>query len=41
MGLALTSLCNSWIFVMDLSYSYLYLHDLYSVVSDMSFMISL
>ena len=32
MGLALTFLCNSQIFVIDISYNYLYLHDLYSTV---------
>jgi len=41
MDLALTFLCNSRISIIDISYSYLYLHDLYSTVSDMYFMISL
>ena len=38
MCLALTFLCNSHILVVDISYSYLYLHDLYHVVSDIYFM---
>jgi len=33
--------CNSRSFVIDLSYSYLYPHDLYHVVSNIYFMISL
>jgi len=41
MGLALSFLCNSHIAIIDLSYSYLYWHDLYSAVSDICFMISL
>jgi len=35
-----TFICNSWILVIDISYSYLYLHGLYSMVSDMYFMTS-
>ena len=41
MSLTLTLLCNSRIFVTDISYSYLYCHDLYPAVSDIYFMISL
>ena len=39
MSLSLVLLCNSWSFVIDLSYSYLYLHDLYPDVSDIYFLI--
>ena len=38
---SLSLLCNSRIFVTDISYSYLYWHDLYPAVSDIYFMISL
>ena len=38
---SLTFLCNSRLFVSDLSYNYLYLHDLYPAMSDIYFMISL
>ena len=41
MCLALTFLCNSHILVVDVSYSYLYFHDLYPVVSNIDFMINL
>ena len=41
MSSSLVLLCNSRSFVIDLSYSYLYLHDLYPAVSDIYFMISL
>ena len=34
MGLLLVFLCNVQSFIIDLSYSYLYLHDLCSAVSD-------
>ena len=40
-SLSLTFLCNSRLFVSDLSYNYLYLHDLYPAMSDIYFMISL
>ena len=36
---SLVLLCNSWSFVIDLTYSYLYSHDLYPAVSDIYFMI--
>ena len=39
MSLSLVLLCNSRSFVIDLSYSYLYLHDLYPDVSDIYFLI--
>ena len=41
MGSLLVLLCNAWLFVIDLSYSYLYLHDLCHAVSDIEFMICL
>jgi len=41
MGLALTLSCNSRIAITDISYSYLYLHDLYHAVFDIYFMITL
>ena len=41
MGSSLALLCNSRIFVIDISYSSLYSHDLYSAVSDIHIMISL
>ena len=40
MGSLLVLFCNIWSCILDLSYSYLYLHDLYLVVSDIDFMIS-
>ena len=33
--------CNARSFVIDLSYNYLYFHDLYPVVSNIDFMINL
>ena len=41
MGSSLALLCNSRIFVTDISYSYLYWHDLYPAMSDIYFMINL
>jgi len=41
MGSSLVLLCNSRLFVSDISSSYLYSHDLYSAMSDICFMISL
>ena len=41
MSSSLVLLCNTRSFVIDLSYSYLYLHDLSPAVSDIDFMISL
>ena len=41
MSSVLVLFCNTRSFVIDLSYSYLYLHDLYPAVSDIYFMISL
>ena len=41
MSLSLVLLCNTRSFVIDLCYSYLYLHDISSAVSDIGFMISL
>ena len=41
MGSLLVFFCNVWSYVIDLSYSYLYLHDLCPAVSDIEFMISL
>ena len=41
MGSLLVLFCNVRLYVIDLSYSYLYLHDLCPVVSDIEFMISL
>ena len=41
MSTSLALLCNSRSFVIDLSYSYLYSHNLYPAVSDIYFMISL
>ena len=41
MGSSLTLICNSRIFGSDISFSYLYWHDLYSAVLDIYFMISL
>ena len=37
----LVPFCNVRSYVIDLSYSYLYLHDLCPMVSDIDFMISL
>jgi len=39
-GLLLVFLCNVRSFIIDLSYSYLYLHDLCPAMSDIEFMIS-
>ena len=41
MGSLLVLFCNIRSCIIDLSYSYLYLHDLYPSVSDIDFMISL
>jgi hypothetical protein len=41
MALALTFLCNSWISLIESSSIFIYLHDLYSALSDVCFMISL
>ena len=41
MGSLLVFFCNVGSYVIDLSYSYLYLHDLCPAVSDIEFMISL
>jgi len=41
MGSLLVLFCNVRSYVIDLSYSYLYLHDLCPVVSDIEFIISL
>ena len=41
MSAVLVLLCSTRSFVIDLSYSYLYSHDLYPAVSDINFMISL
>ena len=41
MGWLLVLFCNVRSCVIDLSYSYLYLHDLCPAVSDIDFMISL
>ena len=41
MGSLLVLFCNVWSFLIDLSYNYLYLHDLCPAVSDIEFMISL
>ena len=41
MGSYLVLICNTRLFVIDLTYSYLYLHDLSSAVLDIDFMISL
>ena len=41
MGSLLVLLCNVRSFVINLSYNYLYLHDLCSAVLDIKFMISL
>ena len=41
MGSLLVFFCNVRSYVIDLSYSYLYLHDLCPAVSDIEFMISL
>jgi hypothetical protein len=41
MNLILVLICNTRSFVIDLSYSYLYLHDLSPAVLDIDFMISL
>ena len=41
MGSLLDLFCNVGSCILDLSYSYLYLHDLYPAVSDIDFMISL
>ena len=40
-GLLLVFLCNVQSFIIDLSYSYLYLYDLSHAVSDIDFIISL
>ena len=39
MGSSLVLLCNSWSFVIEWNYGYWYLHDLYSELSDICFMI--
>ena len=41
MGSLLVPFCNVQSYVIDLSYSFLYLHDLCPAVSDIEFMISL
>jgi len=41
MSVVLVLLCNTRSFVIDLSYSYLYLHDLSPAVLDIDFIISL
>ena len=41
MGSLLDLFCNVRSYILDLSYSYLYLHDLCPAVSDIDFMISL
>ena len=41
MGSLLVLFCNIWSCILDLSYSYLYLHDLCPAVSDIYFMINL
>jgi hypothetical protein len=41
MSSSLVLFCNTWSFVIDITYSYLYLHDLSPAVSDIDFMISL
>ena len=41
MGSLLDLFCNVQSCILDLSYSYLYLHDLYHAVLDIDFMISL
>ena len=41
MGLLLVLFCNVQSCILDLSYNYLYLHDLYPAVLDINFMISL
>ena len=41
MGSSLVLVCNSRSFVIKLNYSYRYLHDLYSKLSDICFMIGL
>jgi hypothetical protein len=41
MGLLLVVFCNVQSCILDLSYSYLYWHDLCPAVSDIDFMISL
>ena len=41
MGSLLVLICNARSFVIDLSYSYLYLHDLCSAVPNIEFIISL
>ena len=41
MGSSLTLLCNSQIFVLDISFCCLYWHDLYPTMSNMYFIISL
>ena len=41
MSSSLVLLCNSQSFVVDLTYSYLYFHNLYPAMSDIYFMISL
>ena len=41
MSAVLVLLCNTQSFVIDLSYSYLYLHDLSPAVLDIDFIISL
>ena len=41
MSSSLALLCNPQLFVLDISYSYLYLHDLCPAVSDIDFMITL
>ena len=41
MGSLLDLFCNVWSCILDLSYSYLYLHDICPMVTDIDFMISL
>ena len=41
MGSLLVLFYNVWSCILDLSYNYLYLHDLYPAVLDINFMISL
>jgi len=41
MGSLLVLFCNVRLYVIDLSYSYLYLHDLCSGVSNIEFLLSL
>ena len=41
MGSLLDLFCNVRLCILDLPYSYLYLHDIYLVVTDIDFMVSL